>query len=248
LENTLPARHSRWTGRPRARLFGGQGPNRSGFNRYFDTHYKNFGPRIGLAYQVTKKTVVRGGYGIFFGEWNEQNNGIPQTGFAFTPSFTSPNAGLTPAFYWDGGFPQNFNHPRIITPTVANGQVIQLADRKTGGELSYSQQWNLTIERQVTQSLMVSGAYVANKGTHLIDSAAGPPPNNTQVNEVNPAYFSLGQSLLASNINSPAAQAAGFDERFPGFAQLFGAPATVAQALRPIPAIPRHQHGPCVVC
>ena len=30
--------------------------------------------------------------------------------------------GLTPAFYWDGGFPQNFSHPPLISPTVANGQ------------------------------------------------------------------------------------------------------------------------------
>src|SRR5262249_43346390 len=155
---------------PGAVVFGGQGQGRGGFNRYFDTHYKNFAPRFGFAYQLTKNTVVRGGYGIFYGEWNEQNNGIPQTGFAFTPSFPSPDAGLTPAFNWDSGFPQNFNHPPTITPTVANGQVIQLADRKTGGMLSYSQQWNLTIERQVTQSLMVSAAYVANKGTHLLDS------------------------------------------------------------------------------
>jgi hypothetical protein len=214
---------------PGAVVFGGSGPGHIGSNQYFDTHYKDFAPRIGLAYQATKNTVVRGGYGIFYGEWNEQSNGIPQTGFAFTPSFTSPNAGLTSPFNWDGGFPQNFNHPPIITPTVANGQVIQLADRKTGGRLSYSQQWNLTIERQLTQSFMVSGAYVANKGTHLLDQS------NTQVNQVNPAYFSLGQSLLTSNINSPAAQAAGFHEPFPGFAQLFGGQATVAQALRPFP-------------
>ena len=77
--------------------------------------------------------MVRGGYGIFYKEWNEQDEGIPQTGFSITPQFQRPNAGLTPAFYWDGGFPQNFNHPPLISPTVANGQVASVVDPKTGG-------------------------------------------------------------------------------------------------------------------
>ena len=79
---------------------------------------------------------------------------------------------------------------------------------------------------------MISGAYVGNKGTHLLDSATG---NNTQLNQVNPSLFSLGQSLLTSNITSPAAQAAGIKEPFAGFSALYGARATVAQALRPYP-------------
>jgi hypothetical protein len=52
---------------------------------------------------------------------------------------------------------------------------------------------------------------------------------------VNPAYFSLGTAVLQSNINSPLAQAAGIGAPFAGFSQLFGAQATVAQALRPFP-------------
>ena len=75
---------------------------------------------------------------------------------------------------------------------------------------------------------MVSGAYVGNKGTHIYDP-------NAQVNQVNPAYFSLGSAVLQSNINSPLAQAAGINAPFAGFSQLFGAQATVAQALRPFP-------------
>jgi hypothetical protein len=51
---------------------------------------------------------------------------------------------------------------------------------------------------------------------------------------VNPQYLGLG-SLLGANINSPQAQAAGFREPFPGFADLWGSRATVAQALRPYP-------------
>lgn len=210
---------------PGAEVFGNNG---TGQNQFFNTQYKNFGPRAGFAYSLTPKTVIRGGYGIFYAAYINQGVGIPQNGFSITPSFTSPNNGLTPAFFWDNGFPQNFNHPPNLTPTVQNGQGAQLVYPTTGGLIPYSQQYNLTIEHQINDSLMVSGAYVGNKGTHIYDP-------NASVNQVNPAYYSLGTAVLQSNINSPLAQAAGIHEPFAGFSQLFGAQATVAQALRPYP-------------
>ena len=210
---------------PGAEVFGNNG---TGQSQFFDTQYKNFGPRVGFAYSLTPKTVIRGGYGIFYAAYISQGVGIPQNGFSSTPSFTSPDNGLTPAFYWDGGFPQNFSHPPNLTPTVQNGQGAQLVYPSTGGIIPSSQQYNLTIEGQITESLMVSAAYVGNKGTHIYDADAS-------VNQLNPAYFSLGSTLLQSNINSPLAQAAGISAPFPGFSQLFGSQATVAQALRPFP-------------
>ena len=210
---------------PGAEVFGNNG---TGQNQFFNTQYKNFGPRAGFAYSITPKTVIRGGYGLFYAAYISEGVGIPQNGFSVTPSFTSPNNGLTPAFYWDGGFPQNFNRPPNLTPTVQNGQGAQLVYPSSGGLIPYSQQYNITVERQINDTLMVSGAYVGNKGTHIYDP-------NAQVNALNPIYYSLGSTLLQSNINSPLAQSAGIAAPFSGFSQLFGSQATVAQALRPFP-------------
>ena len=212
---------------PGSYVFGGNGPGRLEFERFFDIHFTNFAPRVGFAYSATRNTVIRGGYGIFYKEFINQGVGLPQTGFSITPSFGSADNGLTPGFYWDAGFPQNFNRPPLISPTVANGQGAAVVEKATGGVIPYAQQWNLTIERQLTGALMISGAYVANKGTHLYDSM--------QRNQVPAAFYGLGDALLRANINSPAAQAAGIREPFPGFAQLYGTRATVAQALRPYP-------------
>ena len=210
---------------PGAEVFGSNG---TGQSQFFNTQFKNFGPRAGFAYSLTPKTVIRGGYGIFYAAYISEGVGIPQNGFSITPAFSSPDNGLTPAFYWDNGFPQNFSHPPNLTPTVQNGQSAQLVYPTTGGYIPYSQQYNVTVERQITDSMMISAAYVGNKGTHIYDP-------NAQVNQVNPSYFSLGTALLQSNINSPLAQAAGIQAPFPGFSQLFGSQATVAQALRPFP-------------
>ena len=214
-------------GLPGAYVFGGDGNGRQGWTQLFDTHYKNFAPRIGFAYNLLKGTVVRGGYGIFFKEYIDEGVGRPQTGFSITPTFSSADSGLTPGFYWDGGFPQNFSHPPLISPTVANGQGATIVQKQTGGIIPYSQQWNITIERQFGDQFLVSAAYVGNKVTHMYDSLS--------VNEVNPSWYKLGAATLGAAINSAAAQAAGIGEPFPGFAALYGSRATVAQALRPFP-------------
>ncbi|MBI1792186.1 MAG: TonB-dependent receptor [Acidobacteria bacterium] len=212
---------------PGAYVFGGDGTGRQGWQRFFDIHHTNFAPRIGFAYSITRNTVLRGGYGIFYKEYINQGVGLPQVGFSITPNFSSADSGVTPGFYWDSGFPQSFSRPPTISPTVANGQGAAIVERATGGTIPYAQQWNLTLERQLTNSLMVSGAYVANKGTHLYDSF--------NRNQVDPRYYSLGQPLLTALVTSPAAQAAGIREPFPGFVQLYGSRATVAQALRAFP-------------
>lgn len=212
---------------PGAYVFGGSGQGRGGWTQLFDTQYKNFAPRVGFAYQIVPNTVLRGGYGIFYKEYINQGVGLPQTGFSITPSFGSPDAGLTPAFNWDGGFPQNFSMPPLISPTVANTQGASIVERKTGGTIPYAQQWNMTLERQFGNNLLISGAYVANKGTHLYDSLG--------LNQLPFNYFGLGAAVLGSNINSPAAVAAGIRQPYAGFAETWGTRATVSQALRPFP-------------
>jgi hypothetical protein len=210
-----------------AYIFGGDGSGRQGWTQLFDTHYKNFAPRVGFAYNLRKSTVLRGGYGIFYKEYIDEGVGRPSTGFSITPSFVSADNGITPAFYWDGGFPQNFSHPPLISPTVANGQGATIVQKATGGVIPYSQQWNMTIERQFGDKVLVSAAYVGNKVTHMYDSLS--------VNETPTSFYKLGAATLGALVNSPAAQAAGIGEPFPGFVALYGSRATVAQALRPFP-------------
>ena len=75
----------------------------------------------------------------------------------------------------------------------------------SGGLIPYSQQWNVTLEHQFGDRILVSAAYVGSKVTHMYDSLS--------VNGVDPAYYKLGATTLNSLITSPAAQAAGWAEK-----------------------------------
>src|ERR1035438_3499249 len=75
----------------------------------WQSNNKNFAPRVGLAYSLGASTVVRAGYGIFFGNsWGNgrNNNSMPQYGFfCSTQVNTSNDNGLTPAAKLSNPFP-----------------------------------------------------------------------------------------------------------------------------------------------
>ncbi|MEZ5398448.1 MAG: TonB-dependent receptor [Bryobacteraceae bacterium] len=201
------------------------GPNGFG-NRLLNILKFNPAPRIGFAYRLDDKTVLRGGTGIFYSNYINQGLGLPAFGFSTTAAFATADNGITPAFRWDSGFPQDFRRPPVIDPTAANGQNVT-AVLPADYDLPRKLQWNLTLERQFLPDLSMSFAYVANKGTHLYE--------NQQLNQLPSQYFSMPTSLLRANINSAAARNAGIAAPFAGFSDLWGSRATVAQALRPFP-------------
>ncbi len=89
--------------------FLGSGAGRTGKTSFASVDYKNFGPRLAMAYAFNDKTVFHAGYGIYYAPGNADSDlRESQTynyGFSASPTFSSTNAGVTPAFYWDNGFP-----------------------------------------------------------------------------------------------------------------------------------------------
>ncbi|PYV84729.1 MAG: hypothetical protein DMG05_24085, partial [Acidobacteria bacterium] len=109
--------------------------------------YKGIAPRLGIAYSINDKTVVRTGYGIFYSQafipgWG---GGSSLDGFNANPAFGSSNGGLTAAFILSQGFPQDFNRPPFIDSTFLTGQDGTLYRPLDANRLPYSQQWNLTV-------------------------------------------------------------------------------------------------------
>jgi len=193
--------------------------------------YKAFAPRLGIAYSMTSRTVVRTGYGIFYGDVKmpSWNLGVAQDGFNSNPAFSSTQGGMQAAFVLSQGFSQNFVHPPFIDPTFLNGQGGPNYRPLDGNRLPYTQDWNLTIEHQFTNNLYVSTAYVGNKGTRLYSDTA-------PINALNPSLLSSMGAKLFDQFGPNDTVVDGVAAPYVGWASQMQACAPyVAQALMPYP-------------
>ena len=126
----------------------------------YQPDYKQFAPRIGLAYQLNQKTVIRSGYGIFY---------ITNQGSHTIEISVNPGAAIT------------------VTSTNSRGQIPRLVDTlfdsvsqsavQGGGSLqtisperqpSYMQQWNLNIQRELPFKTILEVGYAGSNGIHLV--------------------------------------------------------------------------------
>ncbi len=212
---------------PGAYTYFGKGPGRNGKKRPQDVFTHAFGPRLGFAYRVDEKTVLRGGYGIFYEPLKEPSF-ADQDGLGFfnKENFSSP-------IQIDQGVPHILPPSGPFTPDGQNGNGGVIVAPANSGRPGDIQSWNLDVQRQVAANLLADVAYVGSKGTHL-------PAYNILTNQVDPRWLALG-SELGMNVSClsdgacPNAIAAGVKVPFPSFATLWGGGATIAQALRPFP-------------
>ena len=180
-------------------------------------HGKDFGPRLGLSYLLTKKTVLRSGYGL---TWFDQAGittpfTIPQ--FPFVQTVTQATLdNKTPAFVLSGG---PSVEPVDLTPDAGLGQGVFSADRGLGS--GYVQQWNLTLQQALTSSLSFEVAYVGSKATHL-----GVPDVN--LNQLRVDQLALGSALTQTVANPYFGQ-------LPPSSSIGGPTISQAQLLKPFP-------------
>lgn len=145
---------------------------RDGLGKYAHPFDKNnLAPRFGFAWKPMARTVVRGGYGInYLGIYFGAVVNTLSQGFGANYSFSSPDGGLTPAFLFRDGLPSGTREP--LGPgwgAVRVGQAPRAApdfisqDHGNG----YSQQYNLTIQRELGGNLLFEAAYLGNLGRKL---------------------------------------------------------------------------------
>lgn len=216
--------------RPGAVAFAGSGAGRSGRRVPEDTWYGGIAPRIGVAYALTAKTVIRSGYGMFYDNANMPGwaSGISQDGYNANASFSSSQGGTQAAFILSNGFPSNHPVPPSLVPTFDNGGNTPNYRPRKANRLPYTQQWNLTVERQFTDRDYVSASYVGTKGTRLLSHI-------NPINVVDPRFLSMG-AQLNDEFQVGDTQVDGVPLPFPNFVQtMTGCAPSVAQALLPFP-------------
>lgn len=182
-----------------------------------ELHYGNVAPRIGFAYMVKPKTVVRSGFGIVF---------IDQSGI--TTPFTTPQFpfiqnvqqktqdSVNEAFALSSG---PSVAPIPTTPDAGLGQSVYTVKRTAGS--GYAEQWNLALQHAVTSNLSVEFAYV---GSHIVH--VGIPDSN--LNQLTAAQLAQGSSLLTQVANP-------FYGQLPSSSSIGGKTVSQAQLLKPYP-------------
>ena len=158
----------------------------------YDGDWNNIAPRLGFAYQLTPKTVVRGAVGRFYGPSTLAAQGtVGPYGFRVeTPWLTSLDD-LTPLNYLRNPFPEGFKP----VPGAADGLLTALGGRVEaplrGTNTPNIWQWNLTVQRELPGSVLVEAAYVGNRGRDLSLGGEG----GYTLNQLDPSYLSLGSAL-----------------------------------------------------
>jgi hypothetical protein len=135
-----------------------------------DEYAKNFGPTLGIAYQLLPKTVLHASYGLIFNP----------VGVAFdygVPDQFAPQLGANEAsnFSWDaaGGGP---NYPGVVKKANVNTDPSTMSPFPVSVDpralkLGYSEAFNVGIQQQLTPNTRLEVSYVGNRGHHLTDTA-----------------------------------------------------------------------------
>ena len=136
--------------------------------------WKVFSPRLGLAYRLTDKTVLRGGYGISYPPTTLSQDG---------PNLSPVNSAATVA---NNTFQIQSGSPSSILATVSNPMPFGISPpprhqadpgffygklmiaRKPDYPLPYVQQWNVAVEQQIGKDSALTVAYAGSKGTNLL--------------------------------------------------------------------------------
>jgi hypothetical protein len=153
----------------------------------------NLAPRLGLAYQLNEKTVIRAGYAHIFGPSNQAAQGtVGPFGFRIEyPWQTTVDNGLTPFNLLRNPYPNGFRAlpgaaDGLLTQVGANLQSV-LQDTIT----PWSRQWNLNIQRELPWQTSFEIAYVGTRGMHLSRNGEG----GLDLNQLDPQYLALGAQL-----------------------------------------------------
>jgi len=130
----------------------------------------NWAPRIGIAYSLDPKTVIRGGYGISYVHFN-------RVGSADLLSINGPQVvsalvnqadvfGTSAFIPTQNGYPAGLTAPERLNPLIANMAYLP-PDTRAG----YVQNWTLSVQREIFKDTIIDVGYVGNKSTNLITIA-----------------------------------------------------------------------------
>lgn len=201
------------------------------------------GPRLGAAYKLDEKTVLRAGAGLVYAStpqnyylgsslalgngWNSQD--ATSTAYGQPASILKNGIAVSPALY-----NTNFDPGLRVLPGQAPVAPPPLWDKNLGRPPRLFN-WNIGLQREINKDLIVEAAYVGSRGAWFLADGL------QNYNAITPEYLqqrwgldvhsAADRTLLTSRIDSPLAASRGFKAPYPGFAP----GQTVMQSVLPYP-------------
>lgn len=215
-------------------IYEGPGPGHCNCD-FAEVYPYAFGPRLGAAYQITRNTVLRMGFGVSYGQTATENQASWKVGSNnpyYAPAYGDP-AGLL-----RNGMPTPPPWPVLdagLYPFKGTLSAPPVAIDRNAGRPPRQIQWSIGIQREIFQNLVVEVSYVGNRGVWW---EANDLINVNALTAERIASFGLDvnnaddRKLLTSTLSSSLAAQRGFNK--PPYAG-FPMSATVAQSLRPFP-------------
>lgn len=220
------------------------------------TYWQNFGPRLGMAYSINDSTVFHAAWGIMY----THNGGVGGSvlgpsllGYTASPNAVSTTSGApafylnnsayyqtagiantnfpayTPAPFFNPGYGTGFS-TNVTTPSAS----MTYLDPYLSGRAPEYENWNVGIQRKLTQNMTVDVTYVGSQG-HF-EPVQNHNARGYWSNEMDPKYLALGSIL--SDQATPANIAAA-DAILPGISLPYSTfTGTIGQMLKPFPQYP----------
>jgi len=185
-----------------------------------------FAPRIGAAYQIDSKTVVRGGYGILYAPVRYDPIGALAPGYSQANNYiASTDNNQTAANSLSNPFPDGFQKPAGNSAGLLTGVGNSVTTYDQNFHAPRVQQFSVDVERDLPGHIALDASYIGSRSANLSPSPGGSTPIN--INQLDPSNFSQG-SALSDQVANPVYVSGG--------AGILGQ-ATVArsQVLRPFP-------------
>ena len=167
------------------------------------TQWTNFSPRIGIAYAMNDKTVIRTGFGrsYFQGTFGWTFNNLAADVYP-----TVVNQQLSQSSRFSPVFPLSQAPPAVVFPAIPSNGLIPLADGigvayiPANQKIPYADSWNFSVERALAHETTIQVAYVGNVGRHLNGgfdlNAAVPGPGDLNSRKPLYAKFGLTQGIF----------------------------------------------------
>ncbi|MCZ2155468.1 MAG: TonB-dependent receptor [Bryobacterales bacterium] len=205
--------------------FAGIGGNPRGL---WNTNRNNLMPRIGAAYSIDPKTVIRGGFGVFYDQIGILRRQVNQAGFSKTTTYVdSLDNGITYIANLTNPFPGGYDMPSGASLGIMTnaGQGLSFFNPKLHNP--YMQRWQLSVQRELPGQSVIEVSYVGNHGSDLRTSRQfNPVPR--QYYSTSPVRDQAAIDFLSAQVKNP------FYPMLPK-TSLSGSNTSRGQLLRPYP-------------